>query len=364
MKQLFLSIALSLLFSPLFGADFNSYPAKKLHHIPKGQEEGLLGIAVLPEGVYGAMTFVVTVDSIYIADSANARLNVYDLNFKFKNSMKNSEENRVGFAEKMNVHKNNILYINHDDGLALIKVDGSLLFHKKAVSLPEGVVTGNNVFLLNDAVYYYNDKQEIEAFTETGEKISKDRVQEKLRLSDNGSAEGNYRFAEGLSLPNSSMQVIEDIKKTGKYLIVGDQLYASDFRLHRDYYKKIAQVRAMATELRNTNGMQNKKIQQTTPVNIDDYYKQFIGYDNDHNSYWGGESRGSMYKMRQQIIIIINKYGETIDAFLYGQINVHDYDTKSYPTSGSIIAVAPNGDVWFMKSSTQGHDFYKVTRRW
>ena len=85
---------------------------------------------------------------------------------------------------------------------------------------------------------------------------------------------------------------------------------------------------------------------------------EFIGYDIDHNSYW--RSAEKINRNYNFFIFVYSSKGEIIEAFYF-------YDLKDHNAlNGKKIhtAVAPNGDVYFMRNDENGSHFWKVERRW
>ena len=95
-------------------------------------------------------------------------------------------------------------------------------------------------------------------------------------------------------------------------------------------------------------------------INFDGLGIKFIGYDNNHYSYWDAWTKRNSEDISKYFVLILSKYSEVIFAFYYGQLKDSNYDIQTYPTSGARIAIEPNGDVWFMVGSNKGYDFYKV----
>ena len=89
----------------------------------------------------------------------------------------------------------------------------------------------------------------------------------------------------------------------------------------------------------------------------------FIGYDAKHNSYWQG-SIDKPDNIIKYAVIIYSKYGELLDAFYYGQYTNFEPDNILYPATEALIAVAPDGDVYFLTGNKKEYTFYKVECNW
>jgi hypothetical protein len=131
-----------------------------------------------------------------------------------------------------------------------------------------------------------------------------------------------------------------------------------------EYFEKIKAVRDyIIAEKEKLYGYKKK-----VDINLDNYSLHFIDYDDDHNGYWEA-IRDDSENQKSYAVIIFSKYGELLDAFFYGQYKEgEDGSLKPYfqnfPASGAEIAIAPDGDVYFMIGNKKEYTFYKVKRAW
>ena len=157
------------------------------------------------------------------------------------------------------------------------------------------------------------------------------------------------------------MQIIETLLNSKKYILVGDNFYATKFRTNKEYFDKIKDIReyVKVEKIKIRNGEEKKEID----INLDDYDYTLFGYDKEHNGYWGAGKQVDA-DTRNLAIIIISKYGEVLDGFYFGQYYKNKPDFSLYPTSSAEVAIAPSGDVYFLVGSKEKYTLYKVERRW
>lgn len=335
--------------------------------IKSGRAVGMIGYDVYPEGPVVPLTFAInTNEEVYIPDPINHRLNIFSHDLSLVKIAKEKKGGELHWAKLIEIYNNgNILYLNTSLGLRLIDNDGNELFTLPPQLLDKQIKQYRNIHLINDNIFFYSDKHNLEMISNEGKIETKEKVFDKLK-NLSGSQE-NINFTETIPLPDNLADIIKNIREEKKYIIVGDEFYSNSFKQHQEYYKKISYIREQIKALRTQNNLQpngNDGTQTSENLNIDDYYHFFVGYDDFHNSYWKFESKKDTVDGTKEIIVIYDKYGEIIDAFQYGILQNHEPVLKQYPTSGAMAAIAPNGDVWFMRGDREAYHFWKVERRW
>ena len=146
------------------------------------------------------------------------------------------------------------------------------------------------------------------------------------------------------------VQVSNSILQDRKHIIVGSQFLSTDRDRVQKYYEELEKENAT---VRSFNA-ESSRIFNIDMSGIRSMYLQ--GYDNDGNSYWIALEKST----RKQLVLIYSKIGTILDAFYYGDIN----EMKAKDERPRKVAVAPNGDVYFMRNDEKGSHFWKVERRW
>lgn len=353
--QWFLILLCLITIISTYGEQLNEYSFEIINKIKVGSKEGMIGWQFLPGGITGPATLFVSNDEIFVPDRMNYRVNIYDLDIKFKRTLMEKGKNEVSATYIMKMDDNgNIIYISTISGLIKIDSNGNRLFSIDYKILPRKVKNQYNFFPIEDNIFIYNDNNEIECITAKGETLQGKNVKSKIdkitskRMSD---------LYSGMKLPSDKIKIIEDFQQDNTFLVINDHFYSTDFYKIKEYFNKIKEVRSYI--LTQKKGNMNKNID----LNIDDFSMHFIGYDTKYNSYWQG-SIDKPGKIQKYAIIIYSKYGELLDAFYYGQYDDHEPNYSLYPTTEALIAVAPDGDVYFLIGNSKEYTFYKVENNW
>jgi hypothetical protein len=364
-------IALSTLFMNISSMSPNDYILVKVKTIPSGPESGMIGWEEpIAGGRTGPTCFVISRnDSVYIPDRINRRVNVYDTNFEFIESIEEKEIPGIYYTFKFEVSDDGkLLYLaTDDDDLVLIGNEGESIFRIKGKNLPRQVKQFRNFFIIEDRIFFYNDDESIGSISSEGViKNDEAALGDLNRLSREVTERNQMR---SISIPTEKRKIFNRIRNEKKYLLVDDSFFNSNFYDSRKYYKKIADIRKYMVE----NKLSAAKKTEINESDIEDWGSQLIGYDNVHNSYWKGIKSAESDTVRDYYIIVYSRFGELIDVFQYGRSIQYEKkpgvkslrsDSEHYPASGSIIAVAPTGDVYFLVGNQKEYTFYKVTRRW
>lgn len=363
MKKIMVFIFVIIFIANIFGEQVNSYYFDEIGIIPKGNKEGELGWRSGGD-VSGPNTFIISKDNlIYIPDFWNDRINIYDLELNFIRTI--TEENKIiHFTSHMRVddYGNIIAYLDYK-GLKKIDGNGTEIFFIPIENLPERV---KNYIPIGKNLFFRDINNEVGYIDENGVVMDNNAALMKL-----GEINKQYEINSTLdyssfsvSLPQDEKEEFRNVRNSLNIIIDGFRVY-TDSANHFEYYNRIKDIRNYIEE--NSSRSLNNNVE----VDFDNYYTGVVAYDNDDNAYWiGNEKWVPGDDVRNSLIIIFSKYGELLDAFYYSQTIGHatgggvKYNTDLYPASGSIVAVAPNGDIYFMRGEDDGHHFWKVTRNW
>ncbi|MBN2532995.1 MAG: hypothetical protein JXB88_08890 [Spirochaetales bacterium] len=346
---LFLLCLFSLL--NIYGEELNEYSVKIVKKIQTGNEEGMIGWKMLPGGFTGPSTFFVSNDRIFIPDRMNYRVNIYNRNLNFERTLKEKDTNEASATYKMKMDANlNMIYISTISGLVKIDSAGNRLFSTGYKNLSIKVRNQYNFFPINDSIFLYNDDNKIECITNKGEFLKGEKAVLEINKI-------NEKSTNNMELPPDKNKIINDIQENDSLLIINNNFYSADFIKTKEYFNKIETVRQYISTQKKITSSKNIKL------NISDFSVHFIGYDAYHNSYWDG-SINKLNKIKKYAVIIYSKYGELLDAFYYGQYDNYEPNYTLYPTTGALIAVAPNGDVYFLTGNNKEYTFYKIENNW
>ncbi|MBN1699375.1 MAG: hypothetical protein JW881_17780 [Spirochaetales bacterium] len=119
-------------------------------------------------------------------------------------------------------------------------------------------------------------------------------------------------------------------------------LLTARFKPHREYFETLKK------ELNTKSTTVFEDEFDITSLGVKDNDLDFIGFDDDGNSYWNVVLG---MKPEDRAVLVCSKYGEALDCF-YNRIK------------WSRIAVAPDGEVYFLYYDEKGTHIYKTTRRW
>jgi len=334
---LFLLFVLSVL---AFSENIQNYPFKSIKTISIGKKEGEIGFV---KKIFGGMPhgpqnfFICNDNNVYVPDFANGRINVYDLDLNFLYTILEKENKMASHVGQIFVDQDkNIFLMRNDIGLKKINKNGDTIIFIEKEKLPKKLLNNKNFFLKEGIIFYYNDNSYIESISLKGE------------IKDN---EISVYLLDQL---NQKKRKITDkdlikLKTDKKHIIIGDQYFSTSFRENKaffeesnEYFKKIKENKSS----KEKNIVLDEKKLRTS---------QFIGYDADHNSYWRNFEGNFKY-----FIFVFSYFGEVIDAFYFDELmNVS-------VTNGELVhtAVAPNGDVYFMRNDENGSHFWKIERQW
>jgi hypothetical protein len=364
MKRIMFILILCALSASLFCDNLSDYQIEKVKVIPTGKEKGLIGWErSVAGGKSGPTAFVITNYYTYVPDRVNNRLNVYDNNFLYLKSIlfdKNDIAIPCATLMKADESGNIIIYIN-SFGLKKIKADGTEMYTLKYEELPNQVNQFNNFFTIDSDVFIYDDNEEVAYITDKGQIIkSGDALS---RLKSIPSVNTTRTMNQAFSLPADKKAVINKFAANSKFMIKDEDYFSSLFYKNEEYFKKIKDVRDYVRAQKQKQAGTAVK-DKTTDISLSKWGLNFIGYDNDHNGYWDGIQTISAQGFDKEAIIIFSRYGELLDAFYYGQNDNGKANYALFPTTNAVLAVAPNGDVYFLVGNEKEYAFYKVTRRW
>ncbi|MEJ2053094.1 MAG: hypothetical protein P8X42_04155 [Calditrichaceae bacterium] len=360
-------IILIFLSTFLYSEQFSIHDFIKVKIIKVGKKEGEISWQPsVAGGVSGPISFAISQNKIFIPDSYNYRINIYDYNFNYIDMLNNAESNYIYFPNNLKLDKNSSL-VAYISGFGLIKMNLNCknIFYISYYNLPKQVANERNYFPLNNEIFIYNSQNKIAYINADGHIVETKQAIEilnKLSIEDELSQNSSSSI---IRLPEKLKQIIVELRNDGDLLILNDKFYSTDFFKTMDYFNKIKDIRNyIIKEKEKIYGYKGK-------INID--FKNtglnFIDYDMDHNSYWEMMDNDFSKDIMNTAIVVFSKYGELLDVFYYSQIKrgkdgfFHDY-FKNYPTSGAVIAIAPNGDVYFMVGNEKEYTFYKVKRAW
>lgn len=345
MSRIFLFFSILLLAQRIFSTDIHEYEIKHINTIPIGNEEGEIGFK---RGMYNRPgTFTIGPDlNIYVPDRLNERINVYDSECNYLYTIHEKRDKQAQFALRMGIDKyNNIIYLAPDFYFRKINNGGKILFslsHEEDDPEVTEALDINRFFIIEDYVFYYDDNGYIRCISPNGKIQKPSRTLQILNEINKGSL---------LSYDSDEEEkVFHELSQDRKHIMVGDKYYPRSLSSLENYYEQLQKKSKSISTLKS-------KLSKVTSINRTDLSRgSFIGIDKDHNSYWSQIQEST----RKLVVIIHSKYGTPIDVFYYGDKNNRD----AYATHGSNKAVAPNGDVYFMKSDEAGTHFWKVERKW
>jgi hypothetical protein len=367
MKKYMIIFVFILTANYLNSDNLNEYVFIKNQTIQTGKEDGKIGwqpaIAGRPSGP--SALAISDQEILYVPDRVNYRINAYDLNLNLIKTIIEKGNKECHFAIELKIDKNeNIIALLSGKGLKKIDQQGYSSFFISWHNLPNNGSNYNNFFPLNGDIFLYNNENKIQFIRNDGAIQKTDKAIEQLR-GISIEKKKSMRSMQSFVLPSEIEQSLEKLGRDPSNLIVDDEFYSADFFQTKSYFEKIK-------ELRNFIKAQKEKMQKESGkkinIELDSYSLHFIGYDKEHNSYWDASNDASPTRMDYSIIIF-SKYGELLDAFYYGQ-SVKDAkgnwfsSFEKYPTTNAEIAVAPNGDVYFLTGNKKEYTFYKVERKW
>jgi hypothetical protein len=337
-----LLILLSFITFSIYSQNINTYEPVNIASFKPGNGQGDLGYR--PDWNVGGIqvspsAFTITDDGLmYVCDTTNGRVNIYDLNLKFINTIPGVYY--VAHAYKIIVDDDkNIIAFVYEPSAGLIKIDknGKELFKVGKKDLSDEVLGPHEYFTYKDYVFFYDNK-----------------TQEKITFIDN---KGNFlkgTLASGKLKEINSSATMKSTSSGNTYLdnfaddkkIVqnGNRLISGNFDQYREFYKM---KKEKSTKTGNVAGQKTNSEKYSDILNslID---KMLIGFDKDSNSYW------SCWTNTKGIIVVMNSEGGVLDAF-------------GLSLRQSLLSVAPSGDIYLLNVIGEPNNtigFYKITRRW
>jgi hypothetical protein len=286
-------------------------------------------------------------NNIYINDSCNARINIYDINFAFKKTI--NDKKHIGFWEIRKIEvddENNLFLYIPEAGLVKIDLDGNIIWRVKKKELPVSLRDNRTFFLYEKSVVYFDSQSAIpiKFIDENGIVLDDEKNRSRMETLYTKTTNNIEQVAIApllADIEHAKMKELNIFENKGNML-------APNISMHREYFKKIKNQIIKKQDL-----VKDKAI--CTIDFSDDAFLidnklisgELIGYDVDNNSYW----KSAILATGKTYIIILRKNGSILDAFYFD-------------IERSFIAVAPNGDVYFMQSTDAGINFYKTIRQW
>jgi hypothetical protein len=298
----------------------------------------------------GPVTFTISKNkNIYVPDFANHRINIYDLHLNYKYFIIEKEH---GIMQYGNIHiDDNMNLIANSTSLGLKKINqtGETVFLLSKQNLPKNF-DFYNYFLINNNIIYYDDTGSIKTITSDGNIRDSVETLNIVREIEKNEIENTKEEQKSLA---TKRNILIDIQNKEKSIIIGDKYYTSRFSDMKDYFEKAKKYYAFKKELKNEIKSENININEKSFEIC-----KFIGFDAEHNSYW--KSYAPKQEKWEEFIFVYSNYGEVIDAFYFS-----DLKDKNIIWGDLIkIAVAPSGDVYFMRNDETGSYFWKIERRW
>ena len=329
----------------------------KIKIINTGNKEGEIGLDL--SRAYGGgcpspTTFSISSNNkIYIPDIINKRINIYDSELTYVKSVLEKDTKELYSAHNISIDKNgNILGISGKFNFIKINSNGETIFKFNKKLLSHDIKYNKNFFLIDDYIFYTDNKQikhinnnennrNNESTKEILERLNKTEEQKLITRNDK---------------IKSKLDIIKPLKEKGEQLIIGDKFYSTNFNKNLKYYKLVQKaIRAP---------LQKSKLEEKNIVLEKLHDKSFINYDKEHNSYWKIRRPGEDNYDIIESIVIFSKDGINLDVIDYGRINEGILDIVNFPTTQSLINIASNGDIYFMKGSKEGYIFWKLERSW
>lgn len=362
MKMLFIMhILLFFLSITLQAEDFREYPFTKVKVIQTGPEEGMIGWEPAIAGGYsGPRSFAISQGGkIYVPDRVNKRLDIFDRDF---NSIKciyvQYDENAAYYTPVMKMDSSGNILVFGRSSLKKIDPDGKDIFSIQWADLPKIVFNHKSIFPLGDDVFFYNDQNYIQYISKDGEIESTKKAMERLKEIAQEENRISSKLAVIQALPDSQRKIFYNLEKSPRYLLLSGRFYASEFYFAKQYFDKVREIREYyRTTLKK---QEQKNLASESLGNV----VSLLDYDSDNNSYWitrRSEASGGI----RYGILIYSSFGELLEGFYYSRYDENGgTDLKTYPTSGAAVAIAPNGDVYFMVGNKTNYTIYKAERKW
>ena len=373
MNKIIQILIMCLIVTNIYADVFNTYDIVKEKEIEKGSEINQLGWDESRKeggGVPGPKSFTISKQyEFFIPDVINRRISIFNKEFDLVNSIIVDKNRKYHFSNLLKTDKNGNILIQYRNELSKLTKQGDLIFDFDIGNFPHPVIRDGNFFPIDENVIFYNKEKKPIVITQEGFLLKETTSLQKLN-------EINTKDSNSLVQAESSQSIVlsqgmklelDKAKQDIEGIIIGDRFFSSNFSQTQKYFEKIKNVRDEISVQKSRNlssGVSVYPEKKKIDLNIDDYYMSFIGYDNDHNGYWHAEQKKTVKAAKKILIVIFSRYGELLDAFQFGETFKNHPNTELFDTTWAKTAIAPNGDVWFMKGSEKGHTFWKVERQW
>ncbi|MBA7543075.1 hypothetical protein ES705_35401 [subsurface metagenome] len=267
---------------------------------------------------------------IYICDTENDKIVIYDLDLRYLRSIGSDKKSRIYGVSHLKFDRyNNIIGVAGHMGLVKFDSDGNELFHILANKLPRQIRGPHNFFPYKENILFYDDRGNIKSIDKKGGILNEVELK-KIIANLNKEASGILRQDAVL------VRKINDFVHEKNLIMKGDRLLTTNITKHREYFRIFKDIKSVSVT--------------ESKLNIDVSSLglwSHIGFDSDDNIYWNCKRNVD----ERGVVVIYSKYGEIIEAF-YNDVQ------------RSRVSVAPNGDVYFMNFDETGTHFWKTERRW
>lgn len=327
----------------IYPDDIHEYDQILIYSIPTGKQNGEIGDTTPFKNMGGVPpnNFTITEDNlIYICDFLNKRINIYDIKFEFIESIKEKQQSEVYNSEIFKIDKegNIIAYIGT---IGLVKIDksGKEIFRINKKDLPQEVKYQHTFFIINGYILYY-DNNIINIIDKTGKKLNKN---EEIVILNNFNLLTNKQINWEINIKENTdlIKIIEN----RSIFFYKDKIITNNFQDLKDFNNSFGKTTKIISGSENTE-FDTILNELTHITNI-----KLIDYDAEGNSYWRSFTKNKVEN--KYVVLVCSRYGEIIDCF-YNELSLQN------------IAIAPNGDVYFMDRMPRGGRFlfYKVERCW
>lgn len=274
-------------------------------------------------------------ENVYVCDPYNGRIQVYDIHYNYKKSIKNNKlaADGVAFADKVIIDNyENLIIIDHSEGLYKYTDNGERLLKISRSELPDSLLYSLHYYPFNDYIAFYNSEKELCL-------INKDGI---ITIPPMG----DHLF--NIDELKESENLVEN--KMYNYIVEHGLLYIDNKIFPKNYYDFCSLRSAVKEEIRALQKKVKKGITDVSPAPDIFIDQLLIGYDNDNNIYW----QGYWKKLTTRAIAVFSNDLILLDLFTYELESKED----------TYEAITPNGDIYIMQPEPEGVYFYKITRRW
>ena len=253
-----------------------------------------------------------------IADSLNSRLVIYDQYFNFIKSIKNETyaENNIFFPYNIKLDSKENIYLSQPSGFLKLKMNGEKNYYIERKQTILNEQKDYKFYIVDDIPYFYG-KKELYKITEEGN-IEKNIKKKMEQLNIFSTLDQNKNALNYLNNING--------------LTINNLFIPRDYKHFKEYIKSLK-----IEEKRNIKNVDLQKF----------YIDELIGIDDKENYYWIGYDA----KLHlQSYIFVFSKEGNLTTCF------ENSYSFK--------VALNDSGDLFFLKSTEEGHYIYKIPRQW